>query len=155
MDIVRKITQVNGFHAHPEGILLAMLADDDVAVRQEAVDLIMKARAEKLPNIRKFQVPKLNFSARKYSELIPVADLKVEPPLAMKLSQQQLMQLVQKPMATGYSCTTVASERAVQLMTSCSLRLTEPNEQDGMLMNIQKARNRNAGPIVGKRYRFY
>ena len=36
----------SGYWAHPEGILLAMLADADDAVRQQAVSWILRCRKE-------------------------------------------------------------------------------------------------------------
>ena len=36
----------NGYWAHPEAILLAMLADADDAVRQQAVSWILRCRKE-------------------------------------------------------------------------------------------------------------
>ena len=45
-EIALENLQYNRYWAHPECILVCMLADDDTAVRNEAVDRIMAIRAE-------------------------------------------------------------------------------------------------------------
>ena len=42
--IVQKTIQRNGFYAHPENVLLSMLADEDAMVRERAVDKILALR---------------------------------------------------------------------------------------------------------------
>ena len=42
--LIQKTIQRNGFYAHPENILLSMLADKDVTVQGRAVDTILALR---------------------------------------------------------------------------------------------------------------
>ena len=136
-----------------------MLSDDDADVRQQAIDIILDIRSSvgtlnMTSEIRKHQVPTLNFTADTYYLLIPKEAFLTEPPLTMKLSTRELLRFRQKQMSTQYSCTTVENERIVKLMTTAAGRLTDPAEQDGLIMNIKKARRTNPGPIVGKTYKF-
>ena len=44
--IVQKVMQRNGYFAHPEALLLAMLADSDENIRVQAVDTILEIRSK-------------------------------------------------------------------------------------------------------------
>ena len=103
-----------------------------------ALDIIREARFEKVDGnngVRKFRVPQQNFSANSYYELIPKSQLKGEPSLLGQMSLLEMSQFEEKPLTTVYRCTTVASERIVQIMTKCALRVTDPKEQVGIGMN--------------------
>ena len=64
---VLKVLERNAFLAHPESILLSMLADEDQSVRGKAVNLI----ANKSPlQERNFVLPKLKAGAPTYHEMI-------------------------------------------------------------------------------------
>jgi hypothetical protein len=59
-------TLANG---HPVNILLSMITDGQKHVRELGMRRIMRARSEKY-GIREFSVPKLNFDADVYIDLI-------------------------------------------------------------------------------------
>lgn len=63
--IVESTIQRNGFFAHPENLLVAMLADDRQHVRELALRRIISTRAKSLPQkeVRKFTIPVINFTA--------------------------------------------------------------------------------------------
>ncbi|CAH0562737.1 unnamed protein product [Brassicogethes aeneus] len=65
-DIVDKIIQINGYFAHPENILLAMLADSRIHFRELGLRRILKSRANVETEIRKFKIPEINFEATAY-----------------------------------------------------------------------------------------
>lgn len=70
-EIVHNVIQRNGFFAHSENILLAMLQENRKHIRELAIRRIMKARKNQHhSNLRKFEVPKLNFEAEEYFDLI-------------------------------------------------------------------------------------
>ena len=98
LEVVKTTLTTNGFHAHPENILVSMSLDKDVKVKKRAISIIKKrrevgesddikskrllqyakeekkARVKEHPrhpcNVRKFRVPELNWSASAYHELI-------------------------------------------------------------------------------------
>ena len=98
LDVVKSTLQTNGFHCHPENMLVCMSLDKDVKVKKKAIEIIKKrrmvgetdaikskrllqyAKDEKKGNVkehprhpcnvRKFRVPELNWSASAYYELI-------------------------------------------------------------------------------------
>jgi len=60
--IIDPVIQRNAYFAHPENILLCMLADDRKTIRELAMRRILKARSEEY-EIRRFTIPLLNFQA--------------------------------------------------------------------------------------------
>lgn len=59
--IVDKVISRNAYFAHHENILLSMVADDNIEVRELAINKIMSIN--KYPGKRVFKVPSVNFSA--------------------------------------------------------------------------------------------
>ena len=131
LEIVKKSILNNNFHAHPESILLAMLADDNAEIRTKAVEMIKKARLvkEKQPgdSIRPFKKPtekQMNFDAIHYSELVKWEKVNVtECPATFKMTEAEL-----EAIACGDTefrlervyCHTVDCERAVGQVTIAS-----------------------------------
>ena len=66
MKEVDKTIQINGYFAHSENILLAMLADEQQKFRERAVKIILglREKGEKSTDgeFREFLVPNINFS---------------------------------------------------------------------------------------------
>ena len=73
----------NGYFAHHENVLLAMVCDDQPHVRQLAWRRILKARAEFSGhnNIRAFILPKINMEAEIYFDMVDWKSGFTEPPL--------------------------------------------------------------------------
>ena len=74
--VLRKRIQRNCYFAHPENLLLAMLADEECNIRAKAVmvmsRLLRSTRSgdTNCNTIHAFHLPKLNFSANHYSKLL-------------------------------------------------------------------------------------
>ena len=70
--VIDPILQRNAFFAHQENILVAMLHDSRKHIRELALKRIMVARNQQEPSSdpREFKVPKLNFHARDYTDMI-------------------------------------------------------------------------------------
>lgn len=95
LKIIDPVIQRNAYFGHPENVLLTMLFDkrpySDLALR-----MIISAR-ELYPiiQIRTFKIPKLNFSADDYVDLIDWTNVEVtEPPLIRDLTMDDLQKLV-------------------------------------------------------------
>ncbi|KAK3922336.1 Methylsterol monooxygenase 1-3 [Frankliniella fusca] len=80
-DVVHESISINGFFAHPENLLLAMVTDARKDVRELAVERIVEAR-QRSPGrrIRSFVVPRINFDAQEYSQLVFWDSVTVTPP---------------------------------------------------------------------------
>lgn len=68
--IIYPVIQRNGYFAHPENLILAMLADNRVNVRKLALRRVLNCKpAVVTGEIRNFSIPKLNFNADDYIDL--------------------------------------------------------------------------------------
>jgi hypothetical protein len=72
-----------------ENVLIAMLTDEKKELRQLAVERIMQARSSG-DTSRKFIVPKINFKAKEYTEMIDWADTISEPPVTKHISSPRI-----------------------------------------------------------------
>lgn len=72
--VVHSSIQTNAFFALPENILLAMMTDRRFSVRQDALNKILTAREDDAGNVHRYIrhniVPRLNFEANDYTEMI-------------------------------------------------------------------------------------
>ncbi|KAF2898173.1 hypothetical protein ILUMI_08002, partial [Ignelater luminosus] len=79
--VVDSVIERNAFFAHPENLLVSMLFDDRDHMRELALRRIIKARkVESSTKRRIFKPPKINFSARDYTEIIVWHKCWVTPP---------------------------------------------------------------------------
>ena len=194
--------QRNGFFAHSEALLLAMLADSDEEIRTQAVETILEIRSKassggQLPscsiegdcldehddddeeevqegdeedhddeeveegeaddaftwepsernailtaNVRKYLVPKINFDATSYTQLIDLQRAGItEPPLTLDLSDTQISAFKTTPFEVpNYPCHTQAVERAVRLVSQASSKVVGQKARDGYIRQRIRAR---------------
>ncbi|GBM92411.1 hypothetical protein AVEN_240722-1 [Araneus ventricosus] len=95
--IICKVFSNNEYFAHPEHLLLTLLRDSRKHVRELAVRRILAARDKKTKNsggLRFFKLPKLNFEAADYIDLIDWSNYVVtEPPLTMHIKDKDLREM--------------------------------------------------------------
>lgn len=90
-DIVLAVIEHNAYFGHPEQVLLSMLCDEDEQRREKAVSIILKIRESPQDSIREMKMPKLNYSARSYDEMISFENEISEPPITMHLINTDLL----------------------------------------------------------------
>lgn len=156
-DDLRKIVdttiQRNGFFAHPESLLVAMLADDRRHIRELSVRRILSIRAKKAAQkkIRKFEIPKINFSANDYIDLINWQDcVLTEPSLTQHITDEELHGIltedsIELPLLFELPCHTQAVERCVKVVSEASLSVCGPTARDGFIRT--RLLDRNIMPI--------
>jgi hypothetical protein len=67
---VDRVIRRNAFFAHPENVLLSMLADND-DIRNIAIERISTARCRTQPNtVRQFVIPIINLNASSYVDMV-------------------------------------------------------------------------------------
>ena len=98
-EAIQDTLTTNGFWAHIENILLAMVCDTNPLVREEGVAIIeevrQKQRKSRANGVRKFIVPEIDFEANSYHtmidlhQFIPVREF-VSPPLLDSYSIQDI-----------------------------------------------------------------
>lgn len=134
--IIKKVIQDNGYFAHPENILIAMLTDTRNHIRELAVKRILQSRQNDVPH-RIFRIPKINFNAEDYIDLIDwSACVVTEPPLTLNMSEKQLLDIVMKneiPKFEKFPCHTQTVERCVKLITDASSKVCGENARDGYI----------------------
>ena len=140
--VVRPVIQLNGFWAHPDQLLLAMVADRDRAVRERAVSLISAARQQQAEDsCRVFAVPAINFDATVYTELIGWDDPVSRPPLLRDLGEAELLLVADAPLAIPpYPVHTQAVERAVRTVTEACSSVVGEEARHGLIAAKMKHR---------------
>ena len=167
-DRVFKHVKINAYFAHPELIILALIADeDDIVKRQEGVNLILniKARGTGSGSVRPFRVAKVDLLANSYQRLSKIdivhtspkgfsyqvtvpnkPDESTEtmrltlPPLIANLSVEEIQDFVATPFKSSLPCHTQAVERGVKQTTGVVRRIRGVKRQNGESRGSTKAR---------------
>lgn len=144
--IVLKTISRNAYFTHPENILFAMLQDEKRFIRELALRRIIKAREQtKGKNVREFQIPKLNYNAVEYYDLIDWSKEKIsEPPITANYSDVEIKNMILSEDAIlpfeKFPCHTQAVERCVKLVTEASGSVFGVEARDGYIRTKIKAR---------------
>jgi hypothetical protein len=136
--VIEPVIERNAYFAHMENLILSLLTDEDLNVRRNAKEKIMVARAKERdaiktlpPNIRTFNVPKLNFNARQYNDLICPQELLAEPPIMKNINVDNDEEL--RNFLSQFPCHTQAVERAVKLTTEAASKVCGEENRDGYI----------------------
>ena len=119
-----------------------MISDEDQDIRQLGLQKILLARTNVMSeDVRRFQVPIINFSAQNYTELISWESSQLtEPPILKDVSQETLSEFVATHDATllewNYPCHTQAVERAIKLVTEASASVCGSKERNGYIKKM-------------------
>lgn len=151
--IVNATLKRNGYFAHPENVLLAMVNDDNVAVRREGWLKIIYARRNELNNgiIRPFQIPEINFDCSGYTEMIDLDSVVLTAPPLLRSIQVDLDSLNEFAASkvvdlcldmdlSKTPCHTQAVERCIKVVTEASISVTEESQRIGWIVNNLKSR---------------
>lgn len=147
INIVDPVIQRNAFYAHPENMLLSMINDAEGSTRELGWRRIKKARAEdKGKTVRTFRIPKLNFSATRYIDMINWIEEKVtEPPLTRGISDAELDFMIESRAQKEFPnlpCHTQAVERCVKLVTEASSLVCSEQARHGLILSRIKSRQK-------------
>ena len=119
--LLRKFCKGCSFFAHPENILVTMIHDTNKVMRELEWRRIIKARSKKKDCIRTFQLPKVNFAAKSYVELIDwQKSLVTEPLVTLRLTDDRRRDIMQEKStfeSADFPCHTQAVERAIKTVT--------------------------------------
>ena len=141
--IIRPVISRNGFWAHPEQVLLAMISDEDQQIRTEAIQHIQAARGRgQQEEVRSFTLPTINFDAQRYVDIIDwTAEEITEPPLLCDLSDAELQEITTAPLEIpAYPVHTQAVERAIRDVTDASSRVVGEEARHGHITACLKHR---------------
>ena len=161
--IAKKYVETNAFFAHSSNLLVAMLADDDISIRQQAVDGIIEIRRNKEHSIvertdsglRIFKVPELNWDAENYTQIIAwELNTFCEPPITMKMSDDEIRKFLLEPLwIPNYPSHSQSVERAVKLVSECCRSAYSYEERHKLILSKQAARKERQSYETKKQYR--
>ncbi|KAK3910192.1 hypothetical protein KUF71_004066 [Frankliniella fusca] len=162
-EVVNSTIQTNAFFAMPENLLLGMVTDSRLTVRQDALTKILQAKQEtQLTTVRFNIVPKIDFEANDYTDMIKWDQTDVSltlPPVLMHIPEDELTcklsmadGLVPDWEFTSFPCDTVAVERTVKLVTEVSKRVIGPDARDRQIRSTLLSRK--AVPSFGSKKDF-
>ncbi|XP_043238696.1 uncharacterized protein LOC122390101 [Amphibalanus amphitrite] len=138
--VIRPVIQRNGYWAHSEQLLLAMVTDSERAVREKAVQHIGAARQLHAEEVRPFVIPVVNFDATTYTDLISWDGRITQPPLLRDLSHSELVHVMDAPLTVPpYPVHTQAVERAVRMVTEACTAVIGDEARDGHITHHCKA----------------
>ena len=137
--VAQNVVQRNGYFGHPESILIAMLGDDDQAVRDKGVNHVLSLRKNDT-SVRLFHLPTLNLEADTYYELADLEICQQQPPAIRHLSDSEIEDCRMKPLILHHPCHNQTVERHVKLVTEASAQVTGFERRDGLIR--QKIRSR-------------
>ena len=147
-DIATKVVERNAYFAHPENIMLAMLADENEEIRNTAVKKTVFLRKKAISkgaqstNIRHFKVPKINPTSKSYHELANLDESDVEkPPLVCHFSLSDMEDLKSMSMQISHPCHNQALERHIQLVSQVSALATAFENREGIIRQRIKSRH--------------
>lgn len=134
------VLQTNGFFAHPENVLIAMITDSSPDIRTLGWRRIKKARqTPRKKSIRQFVVPQIDFEADSYHQMIDWFSIRVtEPPLTKALSPVDIEENIKSAaMAEAsivqFPCHTQTVERMVREVTKASASVCGMKRRDGFI----------------------
>lgn len=130
--------RTGAWYAHPECLLLSMLASSDSKDRKFAVHQIIKLRGGNEygdMSVRPRVTPKINLSAKSLIKLIKWKPGQVaEPVFTCKLSKKEIQQFRDTPFqAPKFSANTQSTERCVKLVTEAAGAVAGPEARDGYI----------------------
>lgn len=144
LKVIDPVIQRNGYFASPENLLLGLLIDERKHIRELSLRRILKARTCHNGNVRKFSIPKINFNAADYADMISWQDQAItEPPLTKHIKEDRLKSLIEKARSTKdelpvefsrFPCHTQAVERMVKKVTEASAAVCGKSNRDGYIM---------------------
>ena len=157
-NIVQTVLKRNGFWAHSENILAAMLTDSRQETRVAAVERIRMCRAKRREDddpddIRQFVVPDINFDADDYQEMIDWTNA-TEPPLTMDMSDEEITAACEHPMDfSAFPCHSQGVERWVKEVTDAAQKKAGHSARHALI--LAKARSRADLPVMDTKKDFY
>ena len=103
-----------------------------------------KSKADK-SKVRHFKFPKdLNLGAKSICEFTDLSKAKTEPPVTIKLTDEELENLKETPLDLGdMECNTQAVERVVPVVTKASKTVTSHQAREGLIFNTLESRKKN------------
>ena len=148
---VKQITQWNAFYGHSEAILLNLISSDIGEDRKLGVDKIIRireksrednrAQRKQKKEVRRYKPGKLNYDAKKVSELIILGEDATEPPLTLEKSVLNIESYLASPYKPApYQCISQFTERCVKSTSEAVQMVSGELSHNGAVLNKHASR---------------
>ena len=149
-DIVTPYIKLSAWYAHPESVLLSLLASDLPEEREFAVSLILKQRGHSDRgdmSVRPFRAPNINMNAEALPELISWESVGVqEPVFTCSMTKSEIESLRISPLKLPHvKIHTQSTERAVKCVTEAAKSVAGHQARDGYIR--ARLHHREAMPV--------
>ena len=154
-EVLESMVKRGAYYAHQENVLIAMINDDNMTIRELGFRRILKARrkSEKTRRnssiIRQFDIPKINIKAEHYSGLLHWErdHQRTEPPITMAISKEELCAWIRDEKKLDeklfdFPCHTQAVERCFKLVTESSCKVYGKDSRDGFVRATIESRRK-------------
>ena len=163
-EVAKKSFQTNAFFAHSSNLLLAMLVDEEEEIRRRAVNVIMKIRQGEIlsemektgSGLRVFRVPKLNWDAQDFTQIIDwdVESL-CEPPVTKTLTEDDLRKAYAAPLdIPKHPNNSQSVEGAIKLVSEACHQVYGQERRHELCLSKQAARKENPSYTTKKNFKF-
>ena len=142
-EIMKKVLKNNSYFAHPENVLLSMLADSRKQCREKAIQQVTEARQVTSDEVREFQLPQtLNLEAEDYVNMVNWESEPITSPQILRnVTNQDHLQLLMVHSQWIISCHSQGKERAVNLVTQAAQSRVNCVNRHKFILNVQESRN--------------
>ena len=156
--IIKEVIKRNGYFAHHENVLIALVNDDNESLRKLGWRMAKKARElmKGNKNIRAFSIPKINFSAENYYNIVDWDVFYTEPPLTKIMSDEDIDAHIENGnfpkhpymslaccSISNIPCHSQAVERMVKLVSESAKNVVGDSNRDGFIRSTIKSRRNN------------
>lgn len=145
--IIDPVIQRNAYFAHPENILLTMITDPSPTTRELGFRRLVKAKQKTEESLRQFKVPKLNFDAKSYIDIISWSETSITfPPILENVSKEDLEACLMSDIGSvhlkfeRYPCHTQSVERCVKAVTESASKVCGKKNREGLIATTIKSR---------------
>ena len=142
-EVLESVVKRGAYYAHQENVLITMINDDNVTIRELGFRRILKARREfeetsrNSSIIRQFEVPEINIKAEHYSELLHWErdHQRTEPQMAISKELCACIRDEKKleEKLFHFPCHTQTVERCIKLVIKASSKVYGKNCRDGFV----------------------
>ena len=149
-EIVKPYVELNAYMAEPGIILCSMLESPSFSIRKMAISRITKLkekppkapRAKVLRGIRSLKVPKLQWNAFSWVDIIDWNTISVHLPYIIEcMSMEEITaSMWQPPCFPAFPLHTQSVERAVKLVTEASHQVEGEEGRHGWILSVLEAR---------------
>ena len=151
-EAVKPAIQRNAYFSHPENILLSMIADENLVVQELGWRRILKARdnektRSRSAGVRAFLVPKINFGATAYYNMIEWDDI-TELPLTKDFTKECSMDCLNRKQFDielkflNLPCHTQVAERHIKVFTEVWSLVSGQSQREGAVMTTLASRKK-------------